>query len=121
MDALERYQEWLTNPVFDEETKKELLAIRDDEEAIRERFTGDLEFGTGGLRGVIGAGINRMNVHTVAKARAAEDRKHGLQLIVRHLQHRARFLGEEDGERIEGNRIPAEKGKKEISVLCVMG
>ena len=68
MDALERYQEWLTNPVFDEETKKELLAIRDDEEAIRERFTGDLEFGTGGMRGVIGAGTRRMNRYTIRKA-----------------------------------------------------
>lgn len=50
---------------FDDETKKELLAIRDDEEEIKDRFYRRLEFGTGGLRGVIGAGTNRMNIYTV--------------------------------------------------------
>ena len=63
-----RYEEWLSNPYFDEETKAELKAIGDDEKEIRERFYMDLEFGTAGLRGIIGAGTNRMNVYVVRKA-----------------------------------------------------
>lgn len=62
------YEEWLTNPYFDEKTKEELKAISGDEKEIKERFYMDLEFGTAGLRGVIGAGINRMNVYTVRRA-----------------------------------------------------
>jgi len=65
---LERYNEWLTDEFFDAETKKELEAIRDDDNEIRERFTTDLEFGTAGLRGVIGAGTNRMNKYVVRRA-----------------------------------------------------
>ena len=68
MDYLERYEEWCKNPVFDEETKKELLSIKGDDKEIKERFYQDLEFGTGGLRGIIGAGTNRMNIYTVGKA-----------------------------------------------------
>ena len=68
MNYQEQYQEWLTNPYFDEETKQELKAIADNENEIKERFYKDLEFGTAGLRGVIGAGTNRMNIYTVAKA-----------------------------------------------------
>ena len=68
MGYMETYQEWLDNPYFDAETKAELLAIKDDEKEIRERFIADLEFGTGGLRGIIGAGIQRMNKYTVRKA-----------------------------------------------------
>ena len=63
-----RYQEWLNNPVFDEETKKQLEEIKDNNEEIKDRFYKDLEFGTAGLRGVIGAGTNRMNKYTVTKA-----------------------------------------------------
>lgn len=62
------YQEWLNNPYFDEATKAELRNIAGDEKEIEERFYMDLEFGTAGLRGVIGAGTNRMNVYTVRKA-----------------------------------------------------
>lgn len=62
------YQEWLNNPYFDEATKAELRSIAGDEKEIEERFYMDLEFGTAGLRGVIGAGTNRMNVYTVRKA-----------------------------------------------------
>ncbi len=62
------YQEWLDNPYFDKETKAELKAIAADEKEIKERFYMDLEFGTAGLRGVIGAGVNRMNIYTVRKA-----------------------------------------------------
>ena len=64
----ERYEEWLANPCFDQSMKEELLAIRGDEAQIRDRFYKDLEFGTGGLRGVMGAGTNRMNFYTVRKA-----------------------------------------------------
>ncbi|MCD8329908.1 MAG: phospho-sugar mutase [Lachnospiraceae bacterium] len=68
MGYLESYQEWLTNPYFDAETRAELEAIRDDDKEIKERFYADLEFGTGGLRGIIGAGTNRMNKYVVRKA-----------------------------------------------------
>ena len=68
MDYKKMYEEWLSNPYFDEATKAELTAIKDDENEIRERFYADLEFGTAGLRGVIGAGTNRMNIYTVRKA-----------------------------------------------------
>ncbi len=59
---------WLNDSYFDEDTKNELLAIRNDEKEIEDRFYKELEFGTGGLRGVIGAGTNRMNIYTVRKA-----------------------------------------------------
>ncbi|MBQ3665988.1 MAG: phospho-sugar mutase [Lachnospiraceae bacterium] len=68
MNDKELYNEWLTNPYFDEETKKELMALSEDENEIKERFYKELEFGTAGLRGVIGAGINRMNIYTVRRA-----------------------------------------------------
>ena len=68
MEAKKRYEEWLVNPYFDEATKSELKNIADDEKEIEERFYRDLEFGTGGLRGIIGAGTNRMNIYTVRKA-----------------------------------------------------
>jgi phosphoglucomutase len=68
MDYMERYNEWLNNPYFDEETKEELLSIKNDEKEIEDRFFKELEFGTGGLRGVIGAGTNRMNKYIVRKA-----------------------------------------------------
>lgn len=68
MDAKKRYMQWLEDPYFDEETKKELRGIADDGKEIEERFYRDLEFGTGGLRGIIGAGTNRMNIYTVRKA-----------------------------------------------------
>ena len=61
-DYMKIYEEWLNNPYFDEATKEELRAIAGDENEIKERFYMDLEFGTAGLRGVIGAGINRMNI-----------------------------------------------------------
>ena len=67
-DYMKIYQEWLSNPYFDEDTKAELRAIEGDENEIKERFYIDLEFGTAGLRGVIGAGINRMNIYVVRRA-----------------------------------------------------
>lgn len=68
MDYLEEYKRWCESPEFDEETRKELLTIKDDEKEIEDRFYKELEFGTAGLRGVIGAGTNRMNKYTVGKA-----------------------------------------------------
>ncbi len=68
---LRHYELWSQDPYFDELTRAELLAIRSDPDEIEERFYRELEFGTGGLRGIIGAGTNRMNRYTVAKATAA--------------------------------------------------
>ncbi len=68
MDYREQFNFWLEDDYFDEETKKELLAIRNDDKEVEDRFYRELEFGTGGLRGVIGAGTNRMNLYTVRKA-----------------------------------------------------
>lgn len=67
MDYKKVYEDWLSNPYFDEDTKAELKAIENDENEIKERFYMDLEFGTAGLRGVIGAGTNRMNIYVVRK------------------------------------------------------
>ena len=67
-DYKEIYNQWLENPYFDETTKDELKAIKDDENEIKERFYMDLEFGTAGLRGIIGAGTNRMNIYVVRRA-----------------------------------------------------
>jgi phosphoglucomutase len=68
MNYIDTYNEWCTAPYFDEETKAELAAIKDDPAEIEDRFYRQLEFGTGGLRGVIGAGTNRMNRYTVRQA-----------------------------------------------------
>ena len=68
MDYLKEYEKWCTEPSFDEETKKELLEIKGNDEEIKDRFYKELEFGTAGLRGVIGMGTNRMNKYTVGKA-----------------------------------------------------
>ena len=68
MNYLEEYKKWCESPEFDEETKKELQAIKNDEKEIEDRFYKELEFGTAGLRGIIGAGTNRMNQYTVGKA-----------------------------------------------------
>lgn len=68
MEYMKSYNEWINNPYFDDETKKELLSIKNDQKEIEDRFYKDLEFGTGGLRGVIGAGTNRINDYTVRRA-----------------------------------------------------
>ncbi|MBO4636348.1 MAG: phospho-sugar mutase [Clostridiales bacterium] len=70
MSYKDTYQIWSTDPYFDGKTREELLSIGGDEKEIEDRFYKDLEFGTGGLRGILGAGTNRMNVYTVAKASA---------------------------------------------------
>ncbi|MBP5290992.1 MAG: phospho-sugar mutase, partial [Lachnospiraceae bacterium] len=68
MGYKDAYREWMENPYFDDATKKELAAISGDEKEIEDRFYTSLACGTGGLRGVIGAGTNRMNIYTVRKA-----------------------------------------------------
>ncbi len=68
MDHMSRYHQWLSDPSIDEKTKAELRLIAEDEKEIKERFYKELEFGTGGLRGIIGAGSNRLNTYTVGKA-----------------------------------------------------
>ena len=68
MDYLKEYEKWCESTEFDDETKQELKSIKDDEKEIEDRFYKELEFGTAGLRGIIGAGTNRMNKYTVGKA-----------------------------------------------------
>ena len=68
MGYQEEFNRWLEDDYFDQNTKNELLSIRNDEKEVEDRFYRELEFGTGGLRGVIGAGTNRMNIYTVRKA-----------------------------------------------------
>ena len=68
MEYMDVYRQWLTNPYFDDATKAELKEIENDEKELKERFYMDLEFGTAGLRGIIGAGTNRMNIYVVRRA-----------------------------------------------------
>lgn len=68
MEYLKKYEDWCNEEIFDNETKQELLEIKENENEIKDRFYKDLEFGTAGLRGIIGAGTNRMNKYTVTKA-----------------------------------------------------
>ncbi len=68
MNYMDQYKFWLKDSYFDQKTKEELLGIREDAGEIEDRFYKELEFGTGGLRGIIGAGTNRMNIYTVRKA-----------------------------------------------------
>lgn len=68
MTYMETYRQWRTDPYFDSDTKAELEAIKEDPAEIEDRFYRNLAFGTGGLRGIIGAGTNRMNIYTVRKA-----------------------------------------------------
>ena len=67
MGYKENYESWLNNPYFDEDTRNELKSIEGNEKEIEDRFYMDLEFGTAGLRGVIGAGTNRMNIIPCAR------------------------------------------------------
>lgn len=68
MDYKKIYKKWLNEPCFDQKTKEELLSIKDNEKEIEDRFYKELEFGTGGLRGIIGAGTNRINKYNIKKA-----------------------------------------------------
>ena len=92
MDYKEVYEQWIANPYFDEATKEELKSIAEDENEIKERFYMDLEFGTAGLRGIIGAGTNRMNIYVVRRATqglanyiAKVDKKSQGVAIARHM------------------------------------
>ena len=68
MDFLKQYEKWLAYESLDKELREELISIKDDEKEIKERFYTPLSFGTAGLRGIIRAGINGMNIYTVAQA-----------------------------------------------------
>ena len=68
MSYNENYEQWLNDPRLDEESRAELLAIKDDEKEKEYRFGGELEFGTAGMRGIIGCGMNMMNIYTVMRA-----------------------------------------------------
>ncbi|MBW9150934.1 phospho-sugar mutase [Clostridium estertheticum] len=68
MTYIKRYEEWVNNKYFDEETREELKSIKNDNKEIEDRFYMDLEFGTAGLRGKLGAGLNRMNIYIISRA-----------------------------------------------------
>ena len=68
MNYIDEYKKWISSDYFDKKTKEELLNIENDEKEIEDRFYKNLEFGTGGLRGIIGAGCNRINIYTVRRA-----------------------------------------------------
>lgn len=68
MDYMKAYESWLNDEYIDDETKAELIKIKDNDTEIKERFIKELEFGTGGLRGILGAGTNRINMYTIRKA-----------------------------------------------------
>lgn len=96
-----RYQQWLEDPSIDEETKAELRSIADDENEIKERFFKELEFGTGGLRGIIGNGSNRLNQYTVGKASqglANYIKKEGTQEKGVAIAYDSRFMSPEFAE-----------------------
>jgi phosphoglucomutase len=107
----EKYNEWLNSEIFDETTKDELRKIKGNKEDIKDRFYKDLEFGTGGLRGVIGAGTNRMNYYTVGKA----------------TQGLANFIKKENGQdkgvaiAYDSRRMSAEFGKRAALILNANG
>lgn len=107
MKYKEKYEEWLNNPFFDEDTKIELKSIQNDEKEIEDRFYKDLEFGTAGLRGVIGMGTNRMNKYTVGKA------SQGLANFIK--KERA----EEKGVVIAYDSRNMSKEFSEIAALCL--
>ncbi|MDW7674232.1 MAG: hypothetical protein SCK28_06835 [Bacillota bacterium] len=68
MNYMDNFKKWIDIEIINEEVRKELLAIQNNDAEIKERFYKNLEFGTGGLRGIIGAGTNRINIYTVRKA-----------------------------------------------------
>lgn len=114
MEAREKYELWMKDPYFDEDTKAELAAIAADEKEIQERFYRDLEFGTGGLRGILGAGTNRMNIYTIRKAtqglanyirqEKAEDRGVAIAYDSRHM---SREFAQEAALCLAANKICA--------------
>jgi phosphoglucomutase len=116
MDSFSKYRFWLENSYFDDETKKELEAIKHDREEIEERFYKDLEFGTAGLRGLIGAGTNRMNIYTVRKAsqglagyilRQGQDARNRGMVIAYDSRHMSSEFAMEAARVFAGNGIKA--------------
>ena len=96
-----RYEQWLNDPFIDDETKAELRSIADNEMEIKERFFKELEFGTGGLRGIIGNGSNRLNQYTVGKASqglANYIKKEGTQEKGVAIAYDSRFMSPEFAE-----------------------
>ncbi|GAB7387947.1 phosphoglucomutase [Bacillaceae bacterium] len=115
-DYMAAYREWVNSPCIDEASKKELEAIADHPQEIEDRFYKELEFGTGGLRGVIGAGTNRMNVYTVRKAtqglanyiaKQGEEAKRRGVVIAYDSRHKSREFAEEAGLVLAKNGIKA--------------
>ena len=107
MSYKENYKSWCESSIFDEETKKELLEISNNEKEIEDRFYKELEFGTAGLRGIMGAGLNRMNKYTVGKA------TQGLANFIKSKN------GEERGVAISYDSRNNSKEFSEIAVLCL--
>ena len=116
MQYRKKYEQWLNSPIIDDKTKEELRAIADDEKEIENRFYKDLEFGTGGLRGVIGAGSNRINKYTIGKATQGLANyivKHGKEAMDRGvvIAYDSRRMSSEFAERValilSGNGIKA--------------
>jgi len=107
MSYKEMYEEWRNNQLFDQETKKELEIIRDNEKEIEDRFYKELEFGTAGLRGVMGAGTNRMNKYTVGKT------TQGLANFIK------KEGGEQKGVAISYDSRNNSKEFSEITALCL--
>ena len=114
MDYKEVYEQWIANPYFDEATKEELKSIAEDENEIKERFYMDLEFGTAGLRGIIGAGTNRMNIYVVRRATqglanyiAKEDKKSQGVAIAYDSRHMSPEFAQEAALCLAANGIKA--------------
>ena len=107
MSYKENYKSWCENSIFDEKTKKELLEISNNEKEIEDRFYKELEFGTAGLRGIMGAGLNRMNKYTVGKA------TQGLANFIKSKN------GEERGVAISYDSRNNSKEFSEIAALCL--
>ena len=107
MSYKENYKSWCESSIFDEETKKELLEISNNEKEIEDRFYKELEFGTAGLRGIMGAGLNRMNKYTVGKA------TQGLANFIKSKD------GEERGVAISYDSRNNSKEFSEIAALCL--
>ncbi|HHV98172.1 MAG TPA: phospho-sugar mutase [Clostridiaceae bacterium] len=116
MDSYKSYKFWLESDYFDEETKQELKSIENDKKEIEERFYKDLKFGTGGLRGIIGAGTNRINKYTVRKAsqglanyisKKGQDYKQRGIVIAYDSRHRSYEFALESAKVFAGNGIKA--------------
>ena len=107
MEYEEKYKEWLINPLFDENTKEELKSIKNNKEEIEDRFYKDLEFGTAGLRGIMGSGSNRINKYTIGKA------TQGLANYIK------KEKGEEKGVVIAYDSRNMSKEYSEVAALCL--